>query len=72
MQYCVEHPEEVSKLVKVKAQVSQVQDVMMQNIDQVYIWTIVNLSIKKDTLQPNETFFLKDKGVKVLSRTQNK
>lgn len=72
MQYCVEHPEEVSKLVKVKAQVSQVQDVMMQNIDQVYIWTIVNLSIKKDTLQPNETSFLKDKGVKVLSHTQNK
>lgn len=72
MQYCVEHPEEVSKLVKVKAQVSQVQDVMMQNIDQVYIWTIVNLSIKKDTLQPNETSFLKDKGVKVLSLTQNK
>lgn len=38
MQYCVENPEEVSKLVKVKAQVSEVQDVMMQNIDQVYIW----------------------------------
>lgn len=37
MQYCVEHPEEVSKLAKVKAQVSQVQDVMLENIDQVCI-----------------------------------
>jgi len=37
MQYCVEHPEEVSKLAKVKAQVSQVQDVMLENIDQVYM-----------------------------------
>jgi len=36
MQYCVEHPEEVSKLAKVKAQVSEVQQVMRANIDQVY------------------------------------
>ncbi|KAK7373679.1 hypothetical protein VNO80_07095 [Phaseolus coccineus] len=35
MQYCVEHPEEVSKLAKVKAQVSEVQQVMRANIDQV-------------------------------------
>ncbi|RDX98744.1 putative vesicle-associated membrane protein 726 [Mucuna pruriens] len=35
MQYCVEHPEEVSKLAKVKAQVSEVQEVMRANIDQV-------------------------------------
>lgn len=36
MQYCVEHPEEVSKLAQVKAQVSEVQEVMKENIDQVY------------------------------------
>lgn len=36
MQYCVEHPEEVSKLAQVKAQVSEVQEVMKANIDQVY------------------------------------
>ncbi|TKY66089.1 vesicle-mediated transport [Spatholobus suberectus] len=35
MQYCVEHPEEVSKLAMVKAQVSEVQQVMRANIDQV-------------------------------------
>jgi non-homologous end joining protein Ku len=46
MQYCVEHPEEISKLAKVKAQVSEVQDVMMQNIDQVYMSKI-------NYLQPN-------------------
>jgi len=37
MQYCVEHPEEVSKLAKVKAQVSEVQQAMRANIDQVCI-----------------------------------
>ena len=35
MQYCVEHPEEISKLAKVKAQVSEVKDVMMENIEKV-------------------------------------
>ncbi|KAE8715357.1 VAMP2 [Hibiscus syriacus] len=33
MQYCVEHPEEISKLSKVKAQVSEVIGVMMENIE---------------------------------------
>ncbi|KAK7338903.1 hypothetical protein VNO77_19537 [Canavalia gladiata] len=45
MQYCVEHPEEVSKLVKVKAQVSEVQEVMRANIDQV-----LNRQVKIDVL----------------------
>ncbi|KAJ3702728.1 hypothetical protein LUZ61_006433 [Rhynchospora tenuis] len=35
MQYCVEHPEEINKLAKVKAQVSEVKGVMMENIDKV-------------------------------------
>ncbi|XP_077253364.1 vesicle-associated membrane protein 721-like [Tasmannia lanceolata] len=35
MQYCVDHPEEISKLAKVKAQVSEVKGVMMDNIDKV-------------------------------------
>ena len=38
MQYCVEHPEEISKLAKVKAQVSEVKDVMMENIEKVTIY----------------------------------
>lgn len=37
MQYCVDHPEEVSKLAKVKAQVSEVKGVMMENIEKVNI-----------------------------------
>ncbi|KAI4365741.1 hypothetical protein MLD38_021703 [Melastoma candidum] len=35
MQYCVDHPEEVSKVAKVKAQVSEVKGVMMENIEKV-------------------------------------
>ncbi|KAK8918282.1 Vesicle-associated membrane protein 725 [Platanthera zijinensis] len=35
MQYCMEHPEEISKLAKVQAQVSEVKGVMMENIDKV-------------------------------------
>ena len=35
MQYCTDHPEEVSKLSKVKAQVDQVKSIMMENIDKV-------------------------------------
>ncbi|KAG6525750.1 hypothetical protein ZIOFF_015717 [Zingiber officinale] len=32
MQYCADHPEEISKLAEVKAQVSEVKGVMMENI----------------------------------------
>lgn len=35
MRYCVDHPEEISKLSKVKAQVSEVKGVMMENIEKV-------------------------------------
>ncbi|KAM7462046.1 hypothetical protein LguiA_030167 [Lonicera macranthoides] len=35
MQYCVDHPEEISKIAKVKAQVSEVKGVMMENIEKV-------------------------------------
>ncbi|PNX68408.1 vesicle-associated membrane protein 726-like protein, partial [Trifolium pratense] len=33
MQYCVDHPEEINKLTKVKAQVTEVKGVMMENIE---------------------------------------
>jgi vesicle-associated membrane protein 72 len=36
MQYCVDHPEEISKLAKVKAHVSEVKGVMMENIEKVW------------------------------------
>lgn len=35
MKYCVDHPEEINKLAKVKAQVSEVKGVMMENIEKV-------------------------------------
>ncbi|KAE8671784.1 VAMP726 protein [Hibiscus syriacus] len=35
MQYFIEHPEEISKFAKVKAQVSEVKGVMMENIEKV-------------------------------------
>ncbi|KAL8160124.1 hypothetical protein V2J09_001661 [Rumex salicifolius] len=35
MQYCVDHPEEMNKLAKVQAQVSEVKGVMMENIEKV-------------------------------------
>ncbi|CAH8251173.1 unnamed protein product [Arabidopsis lyrata] len=35
MQYCADHPEEISKLSKVKAQVTEVKGVMMENIEKV-------------------------------------
>ncbi|CAI9778250.1 unnamed protein product [Fraxinus pennsylvanica] len=35
MQYCIDHPEEISKLAKVNAQVSEVKGVMMENIEKV-------------------------------------
>ncbi|KAE8709750.1 coatomer subunit delta [Hibiscus syriacus] len=33
MQYCVNHPEEISKLSKLKAQISEVKGIMMDNIE---------------------------------------
>ncbi|KAK4421721.1 putative vesicle-associated membrane protein [Sesamum alatum] len=35
MKYCTEHPEEISQLAKVKAQVSEVKGVMLENIEKV-------------------------------------
>ncbi|KAL9240120.1 hypothetical protein vseg_014377 [Gypsophila vaccaria] len=35
MQYCIDHPDEINKLAKVKAQVSEVKGVMMENIEKV-------------------------------------
>lgn len=42
MQYCVDHPEEISKLSKVKAQVSEVKGVMMENIEKVKQFKLFN------------------------------
>jgi hypothetical protein len=38
MKYCDQHPEEIDKLAKVKAQVTEVKGVMMQNIEKVCLF----------------------------------
>ncbi|ERN14813.1 hypothetical protein AMTR_s00032p00095920 [Amborella trichopoda] len=57
MQYCVDHPEEISKLAKVKAQVSEVKGVMMENIEKVLDRgeKIEILVDKTDTLRDQDT-----------------
>lgn len=35
MKYIIEHAEEIEKLLKVKAQVSEVKSIMLENIDKV-------------------------------------
>ncbi|KAM7263222.1 hypothetical protein ACFE04_000905 [Oxalis oulophora] len=35
MQYCLDHPEEISKLSKLKAQITEVKGIMMDNIEKV-------------------------------------
>jgi vesicle-associated membrane protein 72 len=43
MQYCVDHPEEISKLAKVKAQVSEVKGIMIENIEKAGMVMLVAL-----------------------------
>ena len=37
MDYCMNHPEEISKLSKLKAQITEVKGIMMDNIEKVHI-----------------------------------
>ena len=46
MQYCVDHPEEISKFAKVKAQVSEVKGVMMENIEKVKLHSFLLLHVE--------------------------
>ena len=49
MQYCVDHPEEINKLAKVKAQVSEVKGVMMENIEKVrHFSTSLSANVKTE------------------------
>lgn len=38
MDYCMNHPEEMTKLAKLKAQISEVKGIMMDNIEKVHIY----------------------------------
>jgi len=35
MQYCVDHPDEMNKISKIKSQVAEVKGIMMDNIEKV-------------------------------------
>lgn len=35
MEYCMNHPDEISKLSKLKAQITEVKGIMMDNIEKV-------------------------------------
>eukprot|EP00879_Flechtneria_rotunda_P001878 GHRR01002049.1.p1 GENE.GHRR01002049.1~~GHRR01002049.1.p1 ORF type:complete len:165 (+),score=49.97 GHRR01002049.1:623-1117(+) len=37
MQYCMEHPEEISKMANVQRKVDEVKGIMMQNVEQVLV-----------------------------------
>lgn len=41
MQYCMNHPEEISKLSKLKAQITEVKGIMMDNIEKVCFMFLV-------------------------------
>lgn len=45
MKYCDQHPEEIDKLAKVKAQVSEVKGVMMQNIEKVHLCSTFSMIV---------------------------
>jgi len=41
MKYIIDHAEEIEKLIKVKAQVSEVKSIMLENIDKVLYCSVV-------------------------------
>lgn len=46
MEYCNTHPEEISKLAKVKARLHDLKGVMVETIDKVWLFTAVYNIIK--------------------------
>lgn len=43
MKYIIDHAEEIEKLLKVKAQVSEVKSIMLENIDKVLFFLGIRL-----------------------------
>ncbi|KAI4338267.1 hypothetical protein L6164_016609 [Bauhinia variegata] len=66
MQYCADNPEEISKLAKVKAQVSEVKGVMMENIEKVLDrGTKIELLVDKTDSLRSQAQDFKKQGTKV-------
>ncbi|RZB64329.1 putative vesicle-associated membrane protein 726 isoform B [Glycine soja] len=72
MQYCVDHPEEISKLAKVKAQVSEVKGVMMENIEKVlnFMFFVVCISMPM-SIGSNKVLDRGDKIELLVDKTEN-
>lgn len=43
MQYCVDHPEEMNKISKIKSQVAEVKGIMMDNIEKVLNFLLMHI-----------------------------
>ncbi|KAF9594426.1 hypothetical protein IFM89_031028 [Coptis chinensis] len=43
MDYCTSHPEEISKISKIKAQMTEVKGIMMENIDKIVVYLMRSL-----------------------------
>ncbi|KAF3674586.1 Vesicle-associated membrane protein [Capsicum annuum] len=76
MQYCAEHPEEISKLAKVKAQVSEVKGVMMENIEKGFgpVVRAQRLIWVRRTLRVKTLLRVLDRGEKIellVDKTEN-
>ncbi|KAI7742837.1 hypothetical protein M8C21_010650 [Ambrosia artemisiifolia] len=66
MRYCVSHPEEISKIAKVKAQVSEVKGVMMENIEKVLErGEKIDLLVDKTDNLRNQAQDFKKQGTKI-------
>ncbi|KAG6468762.1 hypothetical protein ZIOFF_073455 [Zingiber officinale] len=48
MEYCINHPEEMSKLSKLKAHITEVKGIMMDNIEKVSYYTVIPCCANKD------------------------
>lgn len=55
MQYCMSHPEEMSKLSKLKAQITEVKGIMMDNIEKVCFCSFAD-KIISNCFSPNRSF----------------
>jgi hypothetical protein len=46
MEYCIQHPEEMNKVAKIKSQVAEVKDIMMENIERVCFYLTSNAGLQ--------------------------
>jgi len=46
MEYCIQHPDEMNKVAKIKSQVAEVKDIMMENIERVCFYLTSNAGLQ--------------------------